>query len=116
MLLKRKYLFGTTILAGVIAVAAPAMAQDQTPSDEAQVDEIIVTGSRIKRDPTNAPTPLIQVSREQLTETGQSTVIDYLATIPALSNSLVPSDTTGSNLNDAVCRCRTCARWARAAP
>ena len=100
MLLKRKYLFGTTILAGVIAAAAPALAQDPTPSDEAQVDEIIVTGSRIRRDPTNAPTPLIQVSREQLTETGQSTVIDYLATIPALSNSLVPSDTTGSNLND----------------
>ena len=100
MLLKRKYLFGTTILAGVIAAAAPAMAQDPVPADEAQVDEIIVTGSRIRRDPTNAPTPLIQVSREQITNTGQSTVIDYLATIPALSNSVVPSDTTGSNLND----------------
>ena len=109
MLLKRKYLFGTTILAGVMAVTAPAFAQDQLPgvnvqgqsdSQATEIDEVVVTGSRIRRDPTNSPTPLIQVSREALLTTGQSTVVDYLATIPALSNSLVPSDTTGSNLND----------------
>jgi outer membrane receptor protein involved in Fe transport len=103
MLLKRKYLFGTTILAGVIAAtAAPAFAQSAPAQDgeTAQVEEVVVTGSRIRRDPTTAPTPLIQVTQEQLLSTGLSTVIDYLATIPALSNSLVPSDTTGSGLND----------------
>ena len=109
MLLKRKFLFGTTILAGVMAASAPALAQEsQLPSvnvqgqgqEATQIEEVVVTGSRIRRDPTNAPTPLIQVEREQLLTTGQSTVIDYLATIPALSNSLVPSDTTGSGLND----------------
>jgi len=100
MLIKRKYLFGTTVLAGVIAMAAPAMAQTAPPSGEDQateVEEVIVTGSRIRRDPTNSPTPLIQVSRDTLLTTGQATVIDYLATIPALSNSVVPSDTTGLN-------------------
>lgn len=105
MLLKRKYLFGTTILAGVMMASAPALAQTATqnpqdPEAGTRVEEIVVTGSRIRRDPTNAPTPLIQVEREALLTTGQSTVIDYLATIPALSNSLVPSDTTGSGLND----------------
>jgi outer membrane receptor protein involved in Fe transport len=102
MNLKRNYLFGTTILAGVLAVSAPAFAQSAPASGQAAdvVEEVIVTGSRIRRDPTTAPTPLIQVQREQLLETGLSTVIDYLATIPALSNSLVPSDTTGSGLND----------------
>lgn len=107
MLLKRKYLFGTTILAGVLAAAAaPAFAQDtrvpdvnvqgQQDTGATEVEEIVVTGSRIRRDATNSPTPLIQVQREQLLETGLTSVIDYLATIPALSNSLVPSDTTGS--------------------
>jgi outer membrane receptor protein involved in Fe transport len=108
MLIKRKYLFGTTILAGVMAVSAPAFAQQlpgvtvqgQSDQEATEIGEVVVTGSRIRRDPTNAPTPLIQVSGEQLLATGQSTVIDYLATIPALSNSVVPSDTTGSNLND----------------
>lgn len=104
MYLKRKHLFGTTVLAGVIAVSAPAFAQTAPTAPIAsgeqatQVEEVVVTGSRIRRDPTTAPTPLIQVSREQLLETGQTTVIDYLATIPALSNSQVPSDTTGNAL------------------
>ena len=105
MNLKRKVLFGTTILSGYIAMSGAAIAQTAPVSTPATgeavvVDEIVVTGSRIRRDPTNAPTPLIQVSGQSLLETGQTTVIDYLATLPALSNSLVPSDTTGSGLND----------------
>ncbi|MBU1323876.1 MAG: TonB-dependent receptor [Alphaproteobacteria bacterium] len=103
MLLKRKHLFGTTILAGVMAIAAaPAFAQEapagQDP-DTTEVEEIVVTGSRIRRDPTTAPTPLIQVTREDLLNTGQNTVIDYLATIPALANSRLPSDTTNTGVD-----------------
>ncbi|MBU1324851.1 MAG: TonB-dependent receptor [Alphaproteobacteria bacterium] len=113
----RNHLLASSVLAGVMTAAAPVWAQtppqDQTSTgsssqdplgpqtqDVTQVDEIVVTGSRIRRDATNAPTPLIQVQREDLLSTGQTTVIDYLATIPALSNSVVPSDTTGSGLGD----------------
>ena len=99
MLMNRKYLFGTTVLAGVITLSAPAFAQTAQPAQDeeaSQVEEIVVTGSRIRRDPTTAPTPLIQVSRETLLTSGQNTVIDYLATIPALAQSTIPSDTTGS--------------------
>ncbi|MGU3456875.1 TonB-dependent receptor domain-containing protein [Brevundimonas sp. M1A4_2e] len=101
MQMNRRHLFGTTVLAGVVALSAPALAQSTQPDEQvSQVEEIVVTGSRIRRDPTTSPTPLIQVQREQLLESGQSTMIDYLATIPALSNSVVPSDTTGSGLGD----------------
>ena len=55
------------------------------------VDGITVTGSRSRQNPANASTPLIAVDREELLSTGQGTVVDYLATVPALSNSLVPS-------------------------
>ncbi|MFN4042343.1 MAG: TonB-dependent receptor domain-containing protein [Brevundimonas sp.] len=102
MQLKRTYLFGTTVLAGVIAASAPAFAQTAPApvSQEAtQVEEIVVTGSRIRRDPTTAPTPLIQVQREEILATGQATLIDYLAQIPALSNSQIPSDNVGGVLN-----------------
>ncbi|MBU1324479.1 MAG: von Willebrand factor type A domain-containing protein [Alphaproteobacteria bacterium] len=37
-----------------------------------------------------APTPLVTVQREQLLESGQGTTVDYLATVPAMSNSVVP--------------------------
>lgn len=105
-MLKRRILFGTTVLAGLLTATAPAWAQTvpstaapaplASQDDAAEVEEIVVTGSRIRRDPTTAPTALIQISGEQLQETGQNTIIDYLATIPALSNSQVPSDTVGS--------------------
>ena len=109
MTVMRSHLLASTVLAGVIAVAAPAWAQAPVAQDPAPVavqdestelGEIVVTGSRIRRSAENSPTPLIQVQREDLLSTGQTTVIDYLATIPALSNSVVPSDTTGSGLGD----------------
>lgn len=100
MQLKRNYLFGTTVLAGLMAVAAvPAYAQD-AGSGATQVEEVVITGSRIRRDPTTAPTPLIQISREDIEQSGEANVVDYLADIPALTFSQVPEDTTGSNLND----------------
>ncbi|WP_168196785.1 TonB-dependent receptor domain-containing protein [Brevundimonas sp. M20] len=105
----RSHLLASTVLAGVIAVAAPAWAQTPAPQqaptaadtqDATELGEVVITGSRIRRSAENAATPLIQVQREDLLSTGQTTVIDYLATIPALSNSVVPSDTTGSGLGD----------------
>lgn len=104
MALKTKVLLATTML-GSLTAFAPALALAQTapaaPAQEATaVEEVVVTGSRIRRDPTNSPTPLIQVSRDDVVVTGQASVIDVLADIPALSGSLVPEDTTGSGLND----------------
>ena len=51
-----------------------------------------LTGSRIQRDGVMTPTPLVQVNREDLLNSGRSEVVDYLATVPALSNSAVPPD------------------------
>ncbi|MDI1365072.1 MAG: TonB-dependent receptor plug domain-containing protein, partial [bacterium] len=102
MALNTKVLLATTMLGG-FALLSPTMtlAQTATAASAADtVEEVVVTGSRIRRDPTNSPTPLIQVSRDEVVVTGQASVIDVLADIPALSGSLVPEDTTGSGLND----------------
>ncbi len=93
---------GSTLIAGLTAAAmisvapAAASAQDQATN----LGEVVVTGSRIRRSPTNSPTPLIQIGQEELLQSGEVNVIDFLADIPALSTSQVPQDTTGSNLND----------------
>lgn len=93
-MIKRKHLFGTTVLAGVMAISAPVLAQTQ-PSEATEVGEIVVTGSLIRRDPTTAPTPLQQATREEILASGQGNIIDFLADIPALQNSQTPEDTTG---------------------
>ena len=53
--------------AAVMGLALPAAAQEN--DQVSQVSDIVVTGSRIRRDATNAPTPLIQVSRDELLST-----------------------------------------------
>lgn len=108
MIVTRNRLLATSILAGTLAISSAAFAQTapvQAPTsadqdqDATELGDIVVTGSRLRRNAANAPTPLIQVTQEQILSTGQTSMIDYLATIPALSNSTVPSDTTGSSLN-----------------
>ncbi|GAA0384791.1 TonB-dependent receptor [Brevundimonas terrae] len=102
MRLIRSRLLASSFLVGALA-ATSVVAQDvQTiavQEEASNLGEIVVTGSRIRRSAANAPTPLIQVTQEEILSTGQTSLIDYLATIPALSNSTVPSDTTGSSLN-----------------
>lgn len=80
------------------AVVQTADADDQESVAADTVDEVVVTGSRIRRDPTNAPAPLIQIGREEILQSGEPNIVDFLADIPALSGSTVPEDTTG-NLN-----------------
>jgi len=102
MITMRNALLSSTMIVSAAAMAMPAYAQSTTTQPEEEVtrvQEVVVTGSRIRRDPATAPTPLIQISKDELLETGQSSVIEYLATIPALMNSQVPSDTTAGVLN-----------------
>ena len=97
----RTRLLAGSMLGGLTLLAAlPAGAQDTQPDQASEIDEIVVTGSRIRRNPTTAPTPLIQVTQEDIASSGEANVIDFLADVPALQFSQVPEDTTGANLND----------------
>jgi outer membrane receptor protein involved in Fe transport len=89
-------LFVAAALAHTAALADPQAAQNSSTD---ALTEVVVTGSRIKRDPVTAPTPLIQIQSEAILRSGLGSVIDVLADVPALSGSLVQEDTTGSFLN-----------------
>ena len=89
-------LFVAAALAHTAALADPQAAQNSSTD---ALTEVVVTGSRIKRDPVTAPTPLIQIQSEAILRSGLGSVIDVLADVPALSGSLVQEDTTGSTLN-----------------
>src|SRR5262249_19541572 len=97
-------LLSATILTVGFGAAAPAHAQTPAPAPAASSDEeaIVVTGSRIRRDPANAPAPLIQVTNEDLVTAGQQNMIDVLADIPALQNSVVPEDTVNGGVLNQV--------------
>ncbi len=66
---------------------------DSADIGPASGNEIVVTGSRLSRDPNaTAPSPVISVSADDIRATGQNDVAEVLREIPALTNSGTVSD------------------------
>ena len=81
---------GSAFAQAQTAAAAPAAAQT------ADVEEVVVTGTRIVRDGYEAPTPLTVVGVEQLQTSGTTNVADYVNTLPAFAGSRNPTTTNAS--------------------
>ncbi len=79
------------LFAAASALPFAAQAQDAPSVDGSVAEEgepIIVTGSRIARDPNiGSPAPILSVTAEELTQAGTTDVVDTLRDIPALSTS-----------------------------
>lgn len=92
--LKREYLFGTTVLAGVVAMSAPAWAQTQPAttagSGATQVEEIVVTGSRIRRNDLTSSSPLAIVSSETIDDKGFTNVAQAINQQPVSGVAITP--------------------------
>ena len=108
MLLKRKYLFGTTILMGALVASAPAFAQTAQPDAQAQervdeIDEVVVTGSRIARPNQQSPTAVTVVSAETIDNSGEINLGEILRTLPAAGvSSLTPVNSNFFTQNNGV--------------
>ena len=91
------------LLLGAAAVVAPALSLAQeAPLDE--LEEMVVTGTRIVRDGYEAPTPVSVVTSEELQSFASPNVADALNTLPALAGSTTPaaSQTTASSGNSGI--------------
>jgi len=91
--LSRKPGFALAALAVAVATAAPAV------SAQEQLEEVIVTGSRIPVD-SNAisSVPIQAVSEEDIRKSGEINIADIVADIPALVSSLTAENSsTGAN-------------------
>lgn len=87
-------LLGTTILTSVIGLAGTAVAQQpplQTPP-AATVDEVVVTGTRLKSPEQSASNPVTTVTSETIELSGATNLGAFLTEVPALTNSLLLED------------------------
>jgi outer membrane receptor protein involved in Fe transport len=114
MQIRRPTLLRSTILAGTagllsVVAAGAASAQDAPAQEQAtEVEEIVVTGSRIRVQDYVAPNPVVSVTAESIQNSGQTNLTDFLTELPALAQSLTlqeGADTTtpgaaGLNLLD----------------
>jgi iron complex outermembrane receptor protein len=74
------------VIASVIAVTSlPVAAQELDLSDTPVVDEIIVTGSRIKRRDLDSPSPTSTIDRAAIEASPQATIEELLNQMPQLT-------------------------------
>src|SRR5690606_5953733 len=94
------------LLGGVSAIALGATAQAQSTSDVAEIESVVVTGSRVVTDGNQAPTPVTVLAAEQLLQTTPSNIPDALNRLPQFAGQTAQrniqnaqSNATGSFLN-----------------
>ncbi len=88
----------------LVALAAPAFAQDTAPQSAdtgsseaaAPAENIVVTGTRVKRDGYDAPTPLTVVGAESIQKAAPTNVADFVNQMPQLVGSTTPRTTAGT--------------------
>lgn len=86
--------------------AAPAMAQQpatQSAADDDQVEEIVITGSRIARDPNAiSPVPVQVISGDDIKTSGKLDAADVLREVPALLTSVSSESSIDSVFSSSV--------------
>jgi len=100
MAIQSTALRATVSLAAVIAASSPSFAQStQPPPDVAEAQaaptdeptregDIVVTGSRIRRDPLAQESPIVFVDQEDIAKTGLNSVTDVLQRLPSAGGGL----------------------------
>jgi len=92
-------LFRATLLASVASVglfAIPTFAQAQTGAESVDVGEIVVTGSRIRRDTFSSPQPLSVVNAEAIRESGNTNIGEILLEQPNINPSTNSQNSSGT--------------------
>jgi iron complex outermembrane recepter protein len=87
------------VLTCLIPLASPTPAQAQQQAEEERTQqEVIVTGSRIRRDPVEATAPLQVTTAEDIQRTGEVSVGEYLQKLPIAGSAINRSNNASGNL------------------
>ncbi len=87
------------LIGAPLSVASAAEAEAEEPKEE--VEELVVTGSRIKRMDLTTPAPVTVLTREQIDAEGLASIGDILQHLPSQSNA---SNTQANNGGDGSTR------------
>lgn len=94
----------TIAVAAALANIAPACAQEATPPQDSTAetsgDTIVVTGSRIRRDPLDQDAPIVHVGQEDIAKTGLNSVNDVLQRLPSSGGGLNSKFNNSGNLGN----------------
>ena len=107
-MVKHTWLFASVASAAVLAATSPVRAQEgpaatAKPADRVDNADVIVTGSRVIRDGSQAPSPTTVVTSDSLNKRGLSNIGDFLNELPSFRPSVSnQTNTQTSNLSGAT--------------
>jgi len=83
-----KYAGVATLALGTALSSLPAFAQETPGAPAAAADDIVVTGSRIRRSPLDQDKPVITVDEAAIAKTGLAAIADVLQRLPSAAGGL----------------------------
>lgn len=84
----------TSLSVLISSLMLSAVSNAQEPS--AEVESIVITGSRIARDGYNAPTPVSVLSTEDIQADAPASIADFVNTLPSVKGSSTATSSSGS--------------------
>lgn len=87
--IKRRTACGVALFALAMGIgAAPAFAQESGQAGAGSAEDIVVTGSRIRRSPLDQDKPVVTVGQEEIARTGLTAIADVLQRLPSAAGGL----------------------------
>ena len=93
---RRQSLLLTAGVLACLAISDFAYAQDDAGGEA--VDEIVITGSRIRQNPLDARTPVQSLSRDDIDRSGDVAIADFLQRLPIAGSAINRSNNSSGNL------------------
>jgi iron complex outermembrane receptor protein len=84
--------FGVAVTASSVLAQTPPPAPPAAPNND-ELQEVVVTGSRVVTNGAQAPTPTTSVSAQLLQAAAPSSIVDALVQLPQIVNSSTPQGT-----------------------
>lgn len=85
----------TSAYAQNVPPVAPVSAAER-PDAQAEQEDIVVTGSRIRRSGYDTPTPVTAISTEELQATAPANLADFVNQLPSVAGSITPANSNRS--------------------
>src|SRR5437764_13522280 len=112
--MNRNVILRAGVAVGALAISSAAAAQSNLPPPNVVTgqapqaasgvkgpgNEIVITGSRIRRDPLNQNAPVVFVDKAAIDKTGLSAIADVLQRIPSASGGLNTKVNASGNLGN----------------
>jgi outer membrane receptor protein involved in Fe transport len=96
---RRNHYLGTASLTAAILLSLGAGAAQ---AQEMDLEEVVVTASRVDRAGFEAPTPTTTVGLQDLQKTGTTNVADYLTTVPAFGGAWTPASSAHNSVGNSA--------------